>query len=754
MPKKGNTKSNGVGRSNSSSKRKSKNIKINVLPTKKTNNEGCMDYFCGKKYFIGICVIFLIVYLVAFFSVIRRHNRVISYLHKKEDQLTEKWDGKDKLSKLTATLRELKNKVANKDNMIKKNVKSISNSGNSLTNVASKSNNNNNNNDNNNNNKNDDKKKDEVDTNSFLKSVKKDTPIKLQGPTVDCSKWKLSDVDTDIEFPTFFNAAALKKQESLKESKTTVTEPYISPWLYIVVPVIDPASSKLRTTIRSIFNELNSAPGGLYDEGVVQILIINMGGNSNVAMTLSILKDEIKDYPFASAFTFVRTIGQHENAPKSTSGEEDDKNIFQNTCFMELKLPQKVVELTSRGIAFLSYLVPRIFKKMKVKPCHAFLILKPGETICQFGLPFVHYALGKADEYNWDWTSLRMSYAHLSGTAFRCDVKQNSEMAEAIVKIGDDLLQEQAKGTTNTDGKIIAINEQSIIDRYMDNNKEKLEPMVFKQTLLAGKCNYRPANPGFDKNRCSGTDISPCDHSQVDSMLRYASNREDHIHLNGDSKIVLGTPGQSCSEACDTQTNEKLKCSSIETAKFNNCYNLRGFLNCQSCLIDIKSNGISGITSSSNYANGICHYHANTCVYAKGSVAGCGGKDIDTRRVCACSEHGDENSGGVSNNNNANIVNNNQHWQNKKGGANVVGDYGESCETVCRKRKMICIDSELQALNNCQSLLKLFKSCSKCDQNEGKHTLTRTFSLYIYTPVLNRFSNISLIISISNIYTI
>ena len=108
----------------------------------------------------------------------------------------------------------------------------------------------------------------------------------------------------------------------------------------------------------------------------------------------------------------------------------------------------------------------------------------------------------------------------------------------------------------------------------MDNNKEKLEPMVFKQTLLAGKCNYRPANPGFDKNRCSGTDISPCDHSQVDSMLRYASNREDHIHLNGDSKIVLGTPGQSCSEACDTQTNEKLKCNSIETAKFNNCWTI------------------------------------------------------------------------------------------------------------------------------------------------------------------------------------
>ena len=104
---------------------------------------------------------------------------------------------------------------------------------------------------------------------------------------------------------------------------------------------------------------------------------------------------------------------------------------------------------------------------MNVKPCHAFLILKPGETICQFGLPFIHYALGKADEYNWDWTSLRMSYAHLSGTAFRCDVKQNSEMAEAIVKIGDDLVQEQAKGTTNTMAKLLQLmNRVLLIDTW------------------------------------------------------------------------------------------------------------------------------------------------------------------------------------------------------------------------------------------------------------------------------------------------
>ena len=94
----------------------------------------------------------------------------------------------------------------------------------------------------------------------------------------------------------------------------------------------------------------------------------------------------------------------------------------------------------------------------------------------------------------------------------------------------------------------------------------------------------------------------------------------------------------------------------------------------------------------------VMSYHANTCVYAKGSVAGCGGKDIDTRRVCACSEHGDGNSGGVVIIIIINIVNNNQHWQNKKGGANVVGDYSESCETVCRKRKMICIDSGIASI--------------------------------------------------------
>ena len=63
---------------------------------------------------------------------------------------------------------------------------------------------------------------------------------------------------------------------------------------------------------------------------------MNVSLHKYFAMTLYILKDEIKDYQFASAFTFVRTIGQHENDPKSTSCEEDNKTIFQIQKFFNI----------------------------------------------------------------------------------------------------------------------------------------------------------------------------------------------------------------------------------------------------------------------------------------------------------------------------------------------------------------------------------------------------------------------------------
>eukprot|EP00943_MAST-04B_sp_MAST-4B-sp1_P004245 g4245.t1 len=687
---------------NSISDSRNSNFKLNVLPKKKNKKTVTpMDYFCGKNYLIGVCISFFVLYFVAFFAVIKRHHRILSYLHQKEELLVNRNNERDKINSLTNTVRDLKSEVKKSNlkpdrsmklhkTMPSTRTESVEHhapiTDTKVQNIKLKS----------------------ADADEAEKSSNKtkEKTLTIQSATVDCTKWKLSDIDTNIDFATFFNSAAIAKQ---KTDTKTVADPYISPWLYIVIPVADSSPSKLRTTIRSIFNELNSVPGGLYDDGVVQILVVNMGGNGDVAMTLSVLKDEIKNYPYASAFTFVRTIGQHGHSSQPSADNKNDANIFQNTCFMELKLPQKVVELTSRGIAFLSYLVPRIFEKMNVEPCHAFIILKPGESICQFGLPFIHYALGKADEYNWDWTSVRMSYADISGTAFRCNLKRGTEMARAMIKIGDELTQQRVASSEDNDGKEIKINEKTIMARYMEKYKGTIEPMVFKQSLLAGQCNYRPSNPGYDKNKCMGTDISPCDHSVIDSSLRYASQRVDHIHIDGNSKITLGMPGQNCNEACDTETNGKLKCDHVETSKFNNCYNLRGFLDCQSCLIDVKMNGLSGVTSNNNYANGACHYHANTCVYARNAGGGCGGKDVDLRRVCVCNEHG---GGG-------NVKGNSRMQQNKKGGTSFAGEYGESCDDVCQKRKMICIDSELSTINNCNAITKLFGTCRTCEQNEG-----------------------------------
>ena len=120
---------------------------------------------------------------------------------------------------------------------------------------------------------------------------------------------------------------------------------------------------------------------------------------------------------------------------------------------MEWKTASGAVELTSRGIAFLSYVIPRVFKNMDVDLCHSFVILKAGQTFCQYGLPFLHYAIGKADEYNWDWTSLRMSREAVSGTAFKCNMKQNTEMAEALFGIDENVAQE---GDGKSGGRVTA----------------------------------------------------------------------------------------------------------------------------------------------------------------------------------------------------------------------------------------------------------------------------------------------------------
>ena len=645
---------------------------------------------CPKQQLYLAGVAFCVVYTLAFLSVVRHHQNILAYLRKKEDQLVHKWGihaaptSVASVSRVPAADRgQVKEKPKTKAY-----AKDTSAAG--MPTVSGQA-------------------KEGLGANS-----RKSTPTvatEVKPPSADCKHWKLSDVDEEIDYSRFVNQAALKKQQNLPKSNSeSEASSYISPWLYIVIPVIDPSPSPLRKTIRSIFNELNSAPGGLYDDGVVQVLVVNMGGGEDVASTLSVLRDEIKNYPFASAFTFVTSIYRRGQRPKREllTDNAGKKAIFQNSCLMEWKTASGAVELTSRGIAFLSYVIPRVFKNMDVDLCHSFVILKAGQTFCQYGLPFLHYAIGKADEYNWDWTSLRMSREAVSGTAFKCNMKQNTEMAEALLGIDENVAQE---GDGKSGGHTIAsTNEKKMMETYLAKNKHKHEHMVFRQTLLAGRCTGAGPLPGYDMGQCSGTDISPCEHSAIDSSLRYVSKHDGRNHLDGMTEIVLGSPGESCTEACATQTDGRLECSHVEGSKLSTCYHLRGVLNCQMCRPDIKMSGMSGITSNNDYENGPCHYTANTCVYGKesGGQASCASKEPALRRVCACTKGG--NGGGGDGDAEA--------PKDASGGVPVGGDYGESCSDVCRKRGMACEDSALHAVNNCNSLTALFK-CTKCERNEG-----------------------------------
>ena len=171
-----------------------------------------------------------------------------------------------------------------------------------------------------------------------------------------------------------------------------------------------------------------------------------------------------------------------------------------------------------------------------------------------------------------------MSREPVSGTAFKCNIKQNTEMAEALFDIGKNVAQEDGDN----------MDEKKLMGKYLARNKHKHEHMVFKQTLLAGRCTGAGPLPGYDMGKCSGTDISPCEHSAIDSSLRYVSKHDNQNHLNGMTEIVLGSPGESCTEACETQSEGRLACDHVEANKLSTRYHLRGVLNCQMCRRDIK----------------------------------------------------------------------------------------------------------------------------------------------------------------------
>ena len=62
------------------------------LPTKSGGSAG-KGMLCGcpkqQIYFAGVA--FCVVYTLAFLSVVRHHQHILAYLHKKEDQIMHKW---------------------------------------------------------------------------------------------------------------------------------------------------------------------------------------------------------------------------------------------------------------------------------------------------------------------------------------------------------------------------------------------------------------------------------------------------------------------------------------------------------------------------------------------------------------------------------------------------------------------------------------------------------------------------------------
>ena len=156
----------------------------------------------------------------------RHHQNILAYLRKKEDQLVHKWGmhaaptSVASVSRVPATDRS---QVREKPKT-KAYVKDTSAAGMPTTNTPPVSG----------------QAKEGLGLNS--RKITPTVATEVKPPSVDCKHWKLSDVGEEIDYSTFVNQAALKKQQNLPKSNSeSEASSYISPWLYIVIPVIDPS---------------------------------------------------------------------------------------------------------------------------------------------------------------------------------------------------------------------------------------------------------------------------------------------------------------------------------------------------------------------------------------------------------------------------------------------------------------------------------------------------------------------------------
>ena len=470
-----------------------------------------------------------------------------------------------------------------------------------------------------------------------------------------------------------------------------------APWLLVVVPVTSDDLFGLRSTVRSIAHELQAAHGGLFlKNNAVHTLIMNFGGAQTATVMKRVQEEEfhptnLDNGKVARAFTFVT-----------------------KTAFPGCVRQQAV--LSGEGLAVVLDIVGSgayLQQGADQESCHAFLPLAVGDTFCQLGLLFSHYALAKADEYHAEWTSVRMSdRSPLAGNAWRCQAStvlpfRDWVLGQADVQLG------AAKQTA-----------EDLTTSYASTKSEVLSPMVYRKSLVAGRCGN--TIPGY--SHCQNNDISPCTHSHVDTHLDYG--RIPYLEPSAESTFVLGNSGQSCADACHEKTRGKLVCDGADTGRLNTCYNLRSLIPCSGGCVPNQGNvQFPGVTVDATFVNGAMPrmpggrgagalqqrggvrnaLPRDTCIFAliRPDQTSCVGGIPGIRRACACTSRHVKGSAGEV-----------QEQALESESKVFASNQGQSCNEACQKHGMKCLPDGLVTINTCNVMYKLF-NCSSCDSNEG-----------------------------------
>jgi hypothetical protein len=285
-------------------------------------------------------------------------------------------------------------------------------------------------------------------------------------------------------------------------------------------------------------------------------------------------------------------------------------------------------------------------------PCEHLLLLEAGESLCPSALLMMYYAVQKANDYDPTWSTLRVGKGKhgYGGLIVRCKaakdlllhpdalggtVKEQGESSDEVAELA--ATEMEVKTFTNDLAKWMRKERKRTILSLLPDRPIggafAYRYRLISENLIGEGCGssvdlstlYNDLSFHGD-SKCNNNDISPCAAAENDAWLEYKPPNIPSV-IGSHIRLVIGRPGQSCSDACQKQG--AMTCLSGHSVKrnLNDCSTLRGRFPCPSGCVSLTAGAnnwpVPSQLTSNTKINGVSVYKGTCIIRQNGPMSLC-----------------------------------------------------------------------------------------------------------------------------------